>query len=295
MKTVGLMGNKKILITGCGYIGRRLAMGLVPRGASGLVRSRESRDQLVKQGVQPLQWDLARPVTIPLPTRKAEIYYLLPPPKTGLVDSFMENFLQSLEVNGQPRRILYLGTTGVYGDCGGSWVDEDAPVHPRADRALRRLDAEQQLRRWARRSGRELVILRVAGIYGPGKLPLQRLRSGKPMVAKQFAPWTNRIHADDLVQVCLAAMACGRSGEIYNVSDGQPGNMADYFNQVADFAGLPRPPVIDPHAGENQLSAGLRSYLAESRRIDNRKMLQELQVELRYPTLEEGLKACFSG
>ncbi len=294
MKTVGLMGNNKTLIAGCGYIGCRLAMGLAARDVSGLVRSRESCAKLVELGIHVLQWDLVEPVSIPLPTRKVDIYYLLPPPKTGVVDSFMENFLQSLEVNGQPRRILYLSTTGVYGDCGGNWVDEDAPVYPRVDRALRRLDAEQQLRRWAGQTGAELVILRVAGIYGPGKLPLQRLRAGKPMVEEQFAPWTNRIHADDLVQVCLAAMEHGRSGEIYNVTDGQPGNMADYFNQVADFAGLPRPPVIDPDTAESQLSAGLRSYLGESRRISNRKMLQELGVKLRYPTLEEGLKACFS-
>lgn len=136
--------------------------------------------------------------------------------------------------------------------------------------------------------------LRVAGIYGPDKLPLQRLRAGKPMVAERHAPWTNRIHVDDLVQVLQAAMVRGRNGEVYNVTDGQPGNMAAYFNRVADFAGLPRPAVIDPSAGEQALSAGLRSYLAESRRIDNRKMLRELGVELRYPTLEQGLAACFS-
>jgi len=115
------------------------------------------------------------------------------------------------------------------------------------------------------------------------------------MVAARFAPWTNRIHVDDLVQVLLAAMQRGGNGEVYNVTDGQPGNMADYFNRVADVAGLPRPPIIDPGAADEQLSAGLRSYLAESRRIDNRKMLRELQVRLRYPTLEQGLQACFSG
>ncbi len=294
-KTAGLMGNKKILIAGCGYIGCRLAGALSASDVSGLVRSGESCAKLVEQGIRPLQWDLADAVDISLPSRDADIYYLLPPPKTGVVDTFLENFLQGLEASGRPRRILYLGTTGVYGDCKGGWVDENTPVRPRADRALRRFDAEGQLRRWAGAARVELVILRVAGIYGPGKLPLQRLRAGKPMVAERFAPWTNRIHADDLVQVCLAAMERGGNGEIYNVSDGHPGNMTDYFNQVADFAGLPRPPLIDADAGKEQLSAGLRSYLAESRRVDNRKMLRELGVKLRYPTLEEGLNACFSG
>ncbi|WP_456407794.1 SDR family oxidoreductase, partial [Thiolapillus sp.] len=288
MKTVGSIGNKKILIAGCGYVGRRLARALADEAVHGLVRSKESCAELTGLGIMPVQCDLGKPVGVSLPTADADIYYLLPPPKTGMVDSFLANFLQALERSGQPRRIVYLGTTGVYGDCKGEWVDESAPVNPKADRALRRLDAERQLRRWAQNQRRELVLLRVAGIYGPGKLPLQRLRSGKPMLAEKHAPWTNRIHVDDLLQVLQAAMARGGNGEIYNVSDGQPGNMADYFNQVADAADLPRPPVVDPQAAERMLSAGLRSYLAESRRIDNRKMLRELQVILRYPTLAQG-------
>lgn len=288
------MRNQKILIAGCGYVGRLLAGGLAAAQVSGLVRSGDSCRQLAELGILPLQCDLNNRLDITLPTSGADVYYLLPPPKAGVVDSFMMHFLRSLESSGQPRRVVYLGTTGVYGDCGGAWVDEQAPVRPRVDRALRRLDAERQLRRWAERTGAELVLLRVAGIYGLGKLPLQRLQGGKPMVAERFAPWTNRIHVDDLVQVLLAGMERGGNGEIYNVSDGQPGNMADYFNKVADFAGLPRPPIIDLEAGEAQLSSGMRSYLAESRRIDNRKMLQDLQVELQYPTLAQGLKACFS-
>jgi nucleoside-diphosphate-sugar epimerase len=294
MKTVGSMGNQKILIAGCGYVGRRLAAALGTETILGLVRSDESCTELADLGIVPVQCDLARSMPLSLTTGGADIYYLLPPPKMGAEDALMANFLQALQRSGVSRRIVYLGTTGVYGDCGGEWVDEQMPVRPVVDRALRRLDAEQQLRRWSEQSGSEVVILRVAGIYGPGKLPLQRLKSGKPMVAARFAPWTNRIHVDDLVQVLLAAMERGGDREIYNVTDGQPGNMADYFNQVADVAGLPRPPIVDPDEVGEQLSAGLRSYLAESRRIDNRKMLRELQVRLRYPTLEQGLQACFS-
>jgi nucleoside-diphosphate-sugar epimerase len=192
------------------------------------------------------------------------------------------------------RRIVYLGTTGVYGDCGGDWVDEDRPVRPSVDRARRRWDAETRLRDWSAHTGGELVTLRVAGIYGPGRLPLERLRSGQPMVAQDDAPWTNRIHADDLAAVCVAAMERGRSGAVYNVSDGNPGNMTDYFNSVADAAGLPRPPVIRMADAGGRLSEGLISYLRESRRLSNRRMLDELGVVLRYPTLEEGLRACLA-
>jgi len=114
------------------------------------------------------------------------------------------------------------------------------------------------------------------------------------MIPPEQAPWTNRIHVDDLVQALIAAMKRGQSGAVYNVSDGHPGNMAHYFNAVADAAGLPRPPLIDLDEAGGRLSGGLRSYLAESRRIDNRRMLEELGVILRYPTLEAGLASCFS-
>ena len=287
------MGNENALIVGCGYLGCRLAGQLPAVRVTGLVRSAASVERLERQGIIPLRCDLANEVNQSLPTEGADVWYLAPPPRAGVEDSHLRHFLKALDHSGQPRRMVLISTTGVYGDCGGQWVDENRPPAPVADRARRRLDAEQQLRRWGERSGREWVILRVAGIYGPGKLPLERLREGRPMVAEQDAPWTNRIHADDLVQVCLAAMSRGRNGGIYNVTDGSPGNMADYFNRVADMAGLPRPPVIDLEAAEDSLSAGMRSYLAESRRIDNSRMLRELGVSLRYPDLDSGLRACF--
>ncbi len=287
------MGNENALIVGCGYLGCRLA-GQLPAGrVTGLVRSAAGVERLERQGIIPLRCDLTHEVGQSLPTEGADVWYLAPPPRTGVEDSHLRHFLEALDDSGQPRRMVLISTTGVYGDCGGQWVDESRPPAPVADRARRRLDAEQQLQRWGERSGREWVILRVAGIYGPGKLPLERLREGRPMVAEQDAPWTNRIHADDLVQVCLAAMSRGRNGGIYNVTDGSPGNMADYFNRVADMAGLPRPPVIDLDMADDSLSAGMRSYLAESRRIDNSRMLRELGVSLRYPDMDSGLRACF--
>ena len=284
-------------IVGCGYIGRRLGQRLSAAGQSvtAVVRSAESARQVAALGLSPLRADLDEQALPAACTEGEGVFYLVPPPPRGTTDTRMRHFLHGLEGSGQPRRIVYVSTTGVYGDCGGEWVDESRPPNPRVDRARRRWDAEQQLRAWREQTGGELVILRVAGIYGPGKLPLARLRKGVPMVAEADAPWTNRIHAEDLVQVCMKAMERGADGAVYNVSDGTPGNMADYFNRVADMAGLPRPPVIGLRQARHELSAGLLSYLAESRRLSNRRMLDELGVVLRYPTLEEGLPACFSG
>ena len=272
-------------------MGQRLAAELAAEAKiNGLVKTQQTAQQLKVQGIEPLIMDLDRPLPPP-PCGWRRIYYFAPPPGQGSGDSRMTHFLRMLGDGDQGIRLVYLGTTGVYGDCAGAWVDENHPADPTADRALRRHDAEQQLRRWRAKTGNQVIFLRVAGIYGPGKLPLDRLRQRKPMIAAADAPWTNRIHVDDLVQICRVAMERGRDGEIYNVSDGQPGNMADYFNQVADAAGLPRPPLISPAEASGQLSAGLRSYLAESRRIDNRKLLKELGIELKFPTLKQGLAA----
>ena len=285
-----------MLIVGCGYVGRRVAALHRARGETvvGVVRTTASAGALGRDGIEAIRADLDGSLPA-LPTRGPGIYYLAPPPETGTTDPRLGAFLANLDHSGQPRRIVYVGTTGIYGDCHGDWVDESRPANPSVDRARRRWDAESRLRDWSARSGGELVVLRVAGIYGPGRLPLERLRRGLPMVGEDEAPWTNRIHADDLATVCVAAMDRAPGGAVYNVSDGHPGNMADYFNRVADLAGLPRPPVVRLADAGGTLSEGLLSYLRESRRLDNRRMLRELGVTLRYPTLEAGLPGCLGG
>ena len=283
-----------MLIVGCGDVGRKIASAahadLQP--VSCLVRSAASAAALQARGLHAIAVDLDHEGP-PLDDDRdqAEIYYFAPPPPTGDSDPRMQRFLHALP-SGRRHRIVYISTSGVYGNCAGAWVDETRPPNPQVDRARRRYSAEQQLSAWRADGGGEVVILRVAGIYGPGKLPLERLRKGLPMIAADEAPWTNRIHIDDLVQVCAAAMARGCDGEVYNVADGNPGNMRDYFDRVADLAGLPRAPLIKLAEAEGRLSAGLMSYLGESRRLDNRKMREELGVTLRYPTLGEGLAAC---
>jgi len=282
-----------MLIIGCGYIGRALGARYLLAGepVTGVVFSLESTLQLRKIGITPVAMDLDQSIDrLPL-AGETGIFYFAPPPDAGVRDPRLERFLTALGRQGCSPRIVYISTTGVYGDCQGAWVDESRPVQAVTDRARRRLDAELKLLEWRLQGGGELVILRVAGIYGPGRLPLARLRQGLPMIREEEAPWTNRIHADDLVTVCQAAMTRGVDGEIYNVSDGAPGNMAQYFSMVADLAGLEQPPMISRAAAQRELPASMLSYLQESRRIDNRKMLRDLGVTLKYPTLAKGLAA----
>lgn len=270
------------MIVGYGYIGHLVKRQLSAFGADVITLGRQDNTDW--------QIDLDSPHSDKSLVAD-QVFYFVPPQAQGNTDTRMTAFLRLLDENSPPKRMVLISTTGVYGDCQGAFVDEQTSAAPTVDRALRRYDAEQQLLAYGDQMGTEVVILRVAGIYGPGRLPVKRLQAGTPMIEESAAPWTNRIHALDLVSVCLAAMDKGKSQEIYNVSDGNPGNMADYFNQVADALGLPRPPVISRREAEQKLSAGMLSYLNESRRISSQKMLDELGVVLKYPTLEQGLLA----
>lgn len=284
-----------MLIIGCGYVGRRVAAQYQGLGETvrGLVRTPTSALALEQAGIRALALDLGVDDLAPLAAGGERLFHFAPPPPSGRQDPWTRRLVDAFGRNGHPARLVYISTTGIYGDCGGAWVDEDRPPNPRADRAWRRWDAEQVLGDWSRRSGAELVILRVAGIYGPGLLPLERIRQGLPLVRAEEAPYTNRIHVDDLVAVCVAAMDRGPNGARYNVSDGHPSTMTDYFFRVADATGLPRPPTLPLAEADQHLSAGMLSYMRESRRLSNQRLLAELGVTLRYPTLAEGLRACF--
>jgi nucleoside-diphosphate-sugar epimerase len=287
--------SKIVIIIGCGYIGRALGARLAGGGnpVTGVVRSAESAARLPALGIHPLQRDLLEDPLECLDTAGADVFHLAPPPGAGREDPLTARLIETFAERGQPRRLVYVGTTGVYGDCGGDWVDETRPPQPAADRALRRWDAEERLRAWHAAGGGELVILRVAGIYACDRLPLARIESGQPVVAADEAPWSNRIHAEDLVRICLAAMERAPDGGLYNVCDGHPSTMTDYFLSVAAAAGVEPPPQIPLAQAPGRVSAGMLSYLRESRRLRNHKLLDELSIELRYPTLEAGLAACF--
>jgi nucleoside-diphosphate-sugar epimerase len=285
-----------ILIIGCGDIGVRVAHLHRLRGdpVCALVRSMERAMHLE---------ETQRIVTVPGNLDSLEalfklpeavtgklVYYFAPPPGGGPWDTRMRNFCAAVGREKAPARVVYLSTSGVYGDCGGAWVTEATPVNAQTSRARRRLDAETALQDWGKRLGVAVVILRVTGIYGPGRLPLARLQQGHPVLREQESPPTNRIHADDLAAVCLAAAEKGNDGDVYNVSDGQPGTMTQYFNAASDLLGLPRPPQVSMAEAQQVMTPMMLSYLTEARRMDNRKMRERLGVVLRYPDLATGLK-----
>jgi len=283
---------KKVWIVGCGDIGRRVAAlykSIEDIEISAIVSSTDSVKRCEQQSVKAIALDLDNTyLLIEMGFEQADLFYFAPPTQTGTTDKRLQTFLKQLG-GAVPRRIVLISTTGVYGDSGGEWIDENTPVNPQTDRALRRLSAEQSLQSWAKNTGCEYMILRVPGIYALDRLPLARLKKNLPVINEAKAGWTNRIHADDLAQACKEAMDCEAINEIINVTDGHPSSMTDYFNQVADYAGLSRPPLISLEEAEKTLSAGMVSYMKESRRIKNEKMIHLLKIKLQYPELKTGL------
>lgn len=223
-----------------------------------------------------------------LPEISGRLVYSVPPPSKGVKDTRLNTFLSGL--GGEIECFVYLSTSGVYGDCDGDWVDETREPAPKTDRARRRLDAEMQLRAWADARKVRLVILRVPGIYGPGRLPVQRLQARTPIMDPALAPWSNRIHAEDLAQACCLALQRGQG--VYNISDGCPSSMSEYFLRCAQHLGLPAPPSLNREQARKTFSPQLMSYYRESRRMKIDKARQELGFAPAYPDLTSGLAHC---
>lgn len=293
LKGIAPAGAGPVFIVGCGDVGLRVAVLEMAAGnpVTALVRSAVSGHAYAGRGIGVVRGDLDAPATLTGLPAADVLYYFAPPPE-GEGEPRLAGLLAALAKEALPRRLVYISTSGVYGDCRGAWVDEDWPVNPLSERARRRLAAERMLRQWGEACGVAYTILRVPAIYGPGRLPVARIRQRMPVLREDESPWSNRIHVDDLARACRAAARHGVTDTAYNVSDGHPTKMTNYFYALADHFGLPRPPAISLVEARRTLDPGMLSFLEESKRLDNRRMLEELGVRLDYPDLASGLSAC---
>ncbi|SNS98032.1 Nucleoside-diphosphate-sugar epimerase [Noviherbaspirillum humi] len=284
------VGKPRLLIVGCGDVGMRLLPLLRDRFRVFALTSQPARrDELRAAGAVPVVADLDRPATLARLARLAtRVVHLAPPPSDGAIDRRSRNLAAILP---EGTHLVYVSTTGVYGDCGGAWVDESRPVNPTSARAGRRVDAEMVLRRWAKRTQSRLSILRVPGIYAAERLPIERLRKGTPALREEEDVYTNHIHADDLARIIVQALFRGAANRVYNTVDDSDMKMGEYFDAVADTAGLPRPPRLPREELRQAVSPMLLSFMSESRRLRNERMKRELAVRLRYPTVEDFLRA----
>ena len=280
-----------VSIVGCGYTGLRLAQRCLNlrHVVRGFATRPESLRHIAAVGAEakPLNLDAAPAL---MDFAEHLVYYAVPPEPAGERDLRLERLLE--HIDGKPRRFIYLSTTGVYGNHGGALVNEDTPAAPQTQRASRRLAAENVVREWADSHAVSWCILRVPGIYGPGRLPLERLRRQEPAIDPRESTPSNRIHVEDLVTACLAAGVSPRAdGRIYNVTDGSDDSATAYLERVARIGSLPAPPFVSRAEAEKTFSPASWSFLRESRRVDNRRMLDELRVTLAFHDLDSGIRA----
>jgi len=269
----------KLFCFGLGYSARHLANRLLAQGWSvaGTCRSRDKVGELENAGIAAGRRHLAE---------ACHILVSIPPSEGG--DPALAHHRTDLAGRNDLAWIGYLSTTGVYGDREGAWVDETTPPAPQTERARRRAQAEQDWLALGHEHGLPVHIFRLAGIYGPGRSPLESVRAGRARRIIKPGQVFSRIHVEDIARTLEASMARPDPGAIYNVCDDRPAAAADVTARAAELLGLSAPPAVPFEAAE--LSPMARSFYEECRRVDNRRIKEELGLTLAYPDYEAGLQ-----
>ena len=285
-------GKPSILIIGCGDIGLRVAKQLSRSHRVFALTSQQSRFQELREvGATPILGNLDQPESLwRLAGLAQTVIHLAPPQNSGNRDCRTRNLIRILaQGSNAVRRLIYISTTGVYGDHRGAKVSEITPVNPQSERAKRRVDAERVLRLWGPANGVAVTILRVPGIYAADRLPIERLESKTPALVAEEDAYSNHIQSDDLARLVCAAVYHGKPQRIINACDGGETKMGDYFDEVADAFGLQRPARLPGNELQKIVSPMLWSFMRESRRVTNAR-LHELKTPLRYPSVGDFLK-----
>jgi nucleoside-diphosphate-sugar epimerase len=277
--------SKTLLSFGHGYTAQALAKLLLPEGWTiyGTTRNKSDFKGLEESGIIPVLWSEGMPEDAF--AQASHILISTAPDAEG--DPVLREYENEIkEIADGLTWVGYLSTTGVYGDHQGGWVDETTPLTPSTKRGMLRVAAENQ---WKSMDYLPLHIFRLAGIYGPGRGPFEKLRQGKARRIIKENQVFSRIHVDDIAQVLAASMAQPNPGAVYNVCDNDPAPPQDVIGTAAELLGVEVPPDIPFENAD--LTPMARSFYAESKRVRNDRILRELGISLRYPSYRDGLKA----
>jgi nucleoside-diphosphate-sugar epimerase len=278
-----------VFFFGVGYCARRLIARESWIEASGTARTAEGVAALRRDGVEAYMFEGAdADLGLGEALRKAEAIVVSIPPRDG-PGAILDRFAAAIAAAPDLRRILYYSTIGVYGDHGGAWVDETSATLTRTARGLARLEDEARWAAAARARGVEADILRLAGIYGPGRNALINLRQGQARRIVKPAQVFNRAQVDDIAEVSRLLLTRGLEGQIWNVADEEPAPPQDVIAYAAALLGLPPPPEEPFH--EARLSPMAAEFYADNKRVSIAKARSLLGFTPAFPTYREGLKA----
>lgn len=276
---------KTLLSLGHGYSAAALARRLLPQGWKiyGTTRDAARADALAQSGVTPILWPPEAGPEALAPILEQASHILNSAAPIGGADPFLAAWPALREA--KPEWVGYLSTTGVYGDRQGGWVDETTPPAPARGRSGDRVAAEAE---W-RDSNLPVHVFRLAGIYGPGRGPFQKVKDGTARRIIKEGQMFSRIHVEDIAQVLEASIHQPNPGAIYNLCDDEPAPADQVLCHAADLLGLPHPPAI--RFEDANLPPMARSFYEESRRVRNERIKTELGVRLLYPNYRDGLAA----
>jgi nucleoside-diphosphate-sugar epimerase len=279
----------RVFVFGLGYCAQRLIQRETWIEASGTARTAESVAALRREAIEAYQFDVtdADP-GLEQALGKAEAIVVSIPPREG-AGATLERFGPTIAAAPALRRIVYYSTIGVYGDHGGAWTDETTATLTRTARGRARLEDEARWAGAARAQGAEADILRLAGIYGPGRNALINLRRGESRRIVKSGQVFNRAHVDDIAEISRLVLTRGLKGQIWNVADEEPAPPQDVIAYAAALLGL-KPPPDEPFEGA-PLSQMAREFYADNKRVSITKAKAELGFAPAYPTYREGLKA----
>lgn len=291
VSTSSIAIQPRVLIIGCGDVGQRLLPILVKtHKVFVLTTQNNKKNQFRSLGAIPIVGDLDDRYSLDKISQIApKVIHLAPPNNEGHKDLRTRNLINTLAKGRHIQKLVYVSTSGVYGDCKGDFVREERVLAPSSPRAQRRFDAEAQLRAWALKSRVQVSILRVPGIYAGNRLPLERLKAGIPALKVSEDVYTNHIHADDLARIIIYTFYRGFPQRVFNASDSSALKMGEYFDLVAKTFGLAKPERLTFEELRLQVSPQMLSFMKESRRLQNHR-LSELGFQFLYPTVKDFLK-----
>jgi nucleoside-diphosphate-sugar epimerase len=281
----------RLFIFGLGFSGLEIARLARAAGwqVAGTVRDGDKARQYTAEGIETHLFDGTEPLAAEAFRAASHVVCTIAPGGSG--DPVLKRCAPLLR---EARWLGYLSTTGVYGDAGGGWVDENAPTRPGLPRSIERLATERAWQAMALEAGAALDIFRLPGIYGPGRSAIDQVRSGKARRIDKPGQVFSRIHVADIASTVLAALTSPSPGSIYNVADDLPSPTAEVVAYACELLALPVPPLIPWAEIAPTMTPMARSFYAENRRVKNERIKQHLGVTLRYPTYRDGLRAIAS-
>lgn len=283
--------GRHLFCFGCGYSARRLAARVLAAGGrvSGTSRSADGAAALEAAGITPYRFDGERALPGATFDGVTDLLCSIPPGEGG-DDGVLSLHGDTLAALPDLRWAALLSTTGVYGDTGGAWIDEDAPLNPMNERTARRVDAERTWLDWGAAHDVAVQVFRLPGIYGPGRSPFARLRAGQALRIHKPGQVFNRIHVDDIADALLLGMRQPEKGPVFHLADDEPAPADEVLAYAAELLGMEPPPAVPIEAAG--LSPMAQSFYDECKRISNARVKRELGFTPRYPSYREGLAAC---